>query len=138
MEDYLKKLLGALDKSYPESLLTLGELRQKVSDLHQIQVSDDLIHEAISRELIFYPPYKPNSSLGADDSIGLGIKGFELLNQIRIKEALGQLDDSIKKFNKSSDKASYTITILTLAMTILTVVIVIITGVQVATALNWI
>ena len=93
MQLYLGELLEKLDKVYPKSL-TVQELRQEIA----IDV-DGTIQEAMSRQLITYPSYKPDSPLGTGDRISLGIKGFELLNQIRIKKAIEDL-------NKSSDKAS--------------------------------
>lgn len=126
MRYYLDELLEALEKEYPKSL-TVNSLRKKIGD-----DVDGTIHEAVSRELITYPTYKPNGgTLGTDDRVFLGIKGFEVLNQIKIKEAIEdfnessnkastQLNDSIKSFNESNDKASKTLNRYTILLIILT------------------
>ena len=53
MRYYLGKLLEELDKAYPDTLT--------VDRLHKKEISDDLIAEAVQRELVIYPTYKPNS-----------------------------------------------------------------------------
>lgn len=98
---------------------------------------EDLI-DAAWKNLLIKNKYYPVKETQKDDAHAppgipfiLNIPGFEFLNQIRIKKALEQLDNSIKKFNESSDRASKT-------MTLLTIVIAVMTGVQIATSLKWI
>lgn len=55
----------------------------------------------------------------------LNTKGFEFLNQIRIKKSLNNLDSSIKKFDKTASKQANILIILTIAIVILTIILVI-------------
>lgn len=130
MRHYLGKLLEELDKEYPNAI-TLNELRQIIS--HDV---DDTILEAMKRDLICYPTYKPNSiqgTIGLYDKYILSSGGFEILNQIKIKETIEQLDLSIKKFNESSDRTSKLLNKYTLLLIILTIFLACLTIISVLT-----
>jgi hypothetical protein len=99
MRHYLDELLKALEKSYPDGL-KVSDLREKFSS-----DTDEIIHDAVRGKLIFYPVYHPGGNFGSGDKIYLDVNGFGLLNQMKMKEAVDQLDVSIKGFNESSDKS---------------------------------
>lgn len=130
MRAYLGELLEELESAYPKPL-TVGSLQKKLGD-----DVDGTIREAVSRGLITYPTYKQNGgTLGTDDRVYLGIKGFEVLNQIKIKEAIeefnessnkasNQLKELIKNFKESSDKSSRMLNSYTLLLVIFTIFLV--------------
>jgi len=99
MEKHLDDLLEELGNAYPETP-TYKELKEK-------QFPEDTLQEALKRDLII-PSYDkfPVRNFGTGDRIGLSVKGYEYLNQIRIKKTIEQLNVSIKKFNESSDKTA--------------------------------
>jgi hypothetical protein len=108
-ERFIGDLLKELDKAYQERKLTIGEL------VDEKGLPLELIIEASMRDLIANAN-SPREPLGIVNNKNtpciLTIKGFELLNQIRMKEA-------IEKFNKSSDKFSNVIIYLTMILVIL-------------------
>ncbi len=118
MRVYLDKLLAALEKSYPEGL-TVSELRERFS----FEI-DDTIHDAVRGRLIFYPNYHPGGNFLPQTKIYLDVKGLELLNQMKMKEAVDKLDVSINNFNKSSDKYSKKSIELTYAVYVFTILVV--------------
>ncbi len=97
-EKYLGDLLVELDKVYPYSL-TVNELKQK-------DISSNTILDAMHGELI-RTSKRPDEEYDIDARMPccLTAKGFEYLNQIRMKKTLQQLDASIKDLNDSSNKA---------------------------------
>lgn len=116
VEKLLGDLLNELDISYPNTLT--------VEELHKQGFSDYTIHEALRRELIISPYHTFYSTLGTGERIGLSSTGFELLNQIRMKKSIEQLDASIKKFNESSDKSSTVLIGLTVFIGLLTILLI--------------
>ena len=103
MQENLGNLLEELDSAYPECKLTTNELMEK-------GIPSDLILDGFARDLI----RDANSPLVAK-IVGIDnraipciitIKGFEYLNQIRIKKTIEKLDTSINKFNESNDESS--------------------------------
>lgn len=108
MQYYFIKLLETLDNSESDSL-TVGELREKISN-----DIDETIRGAVDEKLIIYPNFKSDGgTLGNGERVYLNSKGFEFLNQIRMKEA-------IEKFNKSSDNTANVLIMLTLLLVYLT------------------
>ncbi len=121
MRHYLGELLEALEESYPDGL-TVSELREKFSsDI------DDTIHDAVRGHLIFYPIYDPGGNFLAESIIYLDVNGFGLLNQMKMKEAVDQLDVSIRKFDESSDKSSKIIQRYTAMLIVLTILLLVFT-----------
>jgi hypothetical protein len=121
MRHYLGELLEALEKSYPDGL-TVNELHEKFSS-----EIDGTIHDAVRGHLILYPIYDPGGNFGAGDRIYLDVNGFGLLNQMKMKEAIDQLDVSIRRFNESSDKSSKTIELYNARLVNLTLLLVVLT-----------
>ena len=90
LEDLLEELEKATD-----NILTVGELQE-------IGIPHNLIEEADNKRLIKNPDLNPGDirhPLGDKFRMVLDIRGFELLNQIRMKKA-------IEKFNASSVKST--------------------------------
>lgn len=117
MRHYLGELLQALETSYPAGL-TVSELRVKFSS-----DTDGIIHDAVHGKLILSPIYDPGGNFRDGDIIYLDVNGFGLLNQMKMKEAVDTLDNSIKGFNKSSDKYSKELVDLTWAIYTFTIIV---------------
>lgn len=101
MQRYLGELLEALDKYRPKSL-TLDELSQKGIPLNTVL-------DAMDRDLIRAHSRRfEKENVHGKMPFNLTGDGFELLNQIRIKKSIEQLDETIQDFKKSSDIASET------------------------------
>ncbi len=85
-EKYLGKLLEELDDAYPAPLKVEVLLKQK-------QIPPDVILDAIKGELI-RTQKRPDEEYDIPFRMPcyLSAKGFEYLNQIRMKETLQQLD----------------------------------------------
>lgn len=124
MQSKLSDLLEELDKAYPErkGKLTVNELLER-------DIPFELILEGLNKGLILNAD-EPKINRTYDKDMNraisciLSITGFEYLNQIRLKTAVEQLDDSIKKFNESSDKSSRKMIELTWAIYTFTVIVV--------------
>jgi hypothetical protein len=115
-ERFIEDLLDELDKA---GKLTMLQLEEK-------GIPRDLILKALNRDLIrsVGEPEKAQNDrnfrtyIEPEDGVPLflTITGFELLNQIRIKNA-------IEKFNESSDKYSKKIIELTFAVYVFTIIV---------------
>ena len=124
MQKDLIDLLKKLESSYPKNL-TLGEFRKEEED------SQTFSH-AFARGLVEVSNGSPfmafnRSSYNYTLRCNLSSKGFDLLNRIRLEEAIEKLDSSIKKFNESSDKSANIIKNLTIVILIMAIVQVAIT-----------
>ncbi len=128
MSDELKILLENIENANPRNRPSAAAHKNDLKKLIAPDLAENFIKMAYQSDFIrdagdLLRHNEPN--INPDTTIYiLSIKGFEYLNQVRIKEA-------IEKFNVSSDKASKTITNLT-------IVILILTFVQAAIALKWI
>ncbi len=144
MEKYLGDLLEELDKtSYSRFRSVISKPKCTVGELKEIGIPQGLIEEAYIRGLIKHPeiPLGEPRPLSEGTTLVLDIRGFEYLNQIRIKKAIedlndsidkfseksniaySELNDSITKFNASSDKTAYILVVLTVILVILTVIL---------------
>lgn len=109
MEENFGDLLEELDKVPHGNSITVKDLIKKWS---HPDVTQKLINEAWKRELIADKdcPLKnvPLLTVPTNISLILTIKGFEFLNQIRIKQAIDQLnnssDESYKKMIELTGK----------------------------------
>jgi len=117
MRHYLGELLQALEKSYPDGL-KVSELREKF-----FSETDAIIHDAVRGQLIFFNTYDQGGSFLPESLIYLNVNGFGLLNQMKMKEAVDQLDRSINKFSDLSDKSSEELIYLTKAIIVFTIIV---------------
>lgn len=132
MEEDIECLLEKLDKT-PKYKLTGREIRDELKDRNiPPQIFDKLILECFESGLISPDNNAQKteaSNLAYIDSISyvLTNKGLEYLNQIRIKNDIEHLDDSIRKFNESSDKSAKIMELYTVRLVNLTWLLVILT-----------
>jgi len=98
VQRYLGELLEALDKVRPKSL-TLDELHQK-------GIPTDTILDAMDRDLIrAHSRRYEKENVHGKMPYNLTGNGFELLNQVRMKKAIDDLDESINNFKNSNERA---------------------------------
>ena len=107
METQLKDLLEDFDKALPKGI-THQELLEKG---HSVE----LINSALTSLLI----HTLNSSYYLNN------EGISMIIQLRTKQAIDNLDNSIKKFDESSSKLSKMLLYLTIAIAIMTAILVI-------------
>ena len=118
MELILGDLLEFMDKHYPHEVSFI--------ELSQHGFSQEIIAESFDKDFIGNTHlYKGGISVMPSKGTGLVLtsNGFLALNQIRMKKATEILNDSIKKFDKSSEKYSKTMVKLTWAILGLTIVL---------------
>lgn len=149
MEENLGDLLEELDNAPQGSILTVDGIIKKAP---HPDITQKLINEAWKRELIAdkYNPLKnePHTTVPPNIALVLTITGYEFLNQIRIKKSIdnlnesiknfkdssdkaySQLNNSIKKFDESSDKSSKKMILLTYAIYTFTVIVVLLTIIE--------
>jgi hypothetical protein len=128
MQDELMGLLEEVDKAPPGNRLSQSQLKTILKKWYAPNITENLIKEAYQIDLIrnTTDPIRQHGLNDVNDNTQffLTIKGFEFLNQIRIKKALEKLDDSINKFNVSSENASKKMIELTFAIYAFTVIVV--------------
>ena len=141
----LEAVLIELDKYFPEGLC-IADLYNLLKDKFDIDPRnttnkqkikfDNTIAVMINESLLFVQKWDMEEVDGflqnpanrvLKDTIRctLNIKGYELLNQIRIKHSIKGLDTSIKNFNTSSNRWSKWLTYFTFALVVLTIVLVV-------------
>lgn len=117
MHREIEYLLDELDKADPGRKPEVRQLIEKLS-VQKIgkDVAQNLINEAFKDELIVDAFDRSGrtkyTTVPENIQCDLTIKGFEYLNQIRIKKA-------IEKFNASSDKTAAAIILLTIVLVFL-------------------
>lgn len=113
MERQLGNFLEELDRISPNSMKE-EEIKKRFSI--------GLWEEAWDRDLIVRD--RERNEKEHESYWKLGSKGFELLNQVRMKKLINHLNISIIKFNKSSDRSSTIMIILTSIIALLTIVLI--------------
>ena len=108
MELMLGDLLEELDGYYPAGY-PIKELEKRFNPR--------LLHEARADGAI-----RERIVLGKSEGMVLTVQGYTILNQIRLKKATDSLNNSIKEFDKSSQRYSRKVIGLTIAMGILALV----------------
>jgi len=127
MESMLNHLLELFDVAYPNNL--------SVNELEGHGFKRDFIMECMHKNLLDYPHNMQDygiEEINKKDNLPLvlGKQGFLMLIQFRLKKATEKLDDSVKKFDESSEKSSKNMITLTVWIKGLTIALVLIGIIQ--------
>lgn len=106
-ETQLKDLLGDFDNALPNSIQRSELVKRHSEELVEMSTRNGIIYMIRSGEM------------------SLSESGLGLLLQLRTKKAIDQLNNSIKKFDESSNKLSKRLLYLTIVYTIMTAILVI-------------
>jgi len=120
------ELLEELDERYPNRPVSINKLIKS-------GFSHEVIKQSIEGEIITLPLNMKEYTKRALDGdktlpVLLGPNGFMMLNQIRQKKSTDELNQSIKKFEKSSSEYSQKMSKLTWTMLLLAIFTLIMNG----------
>ena len=123
MEQTIIKLLNLLDKEYPSNL-HIKEIIKKGINFALISEADEegLIAHISSEPLVY-----KDSRINQYAKLWITVKGYQLLNQVRTKNKIKNLNRSIEKFDNVSNKLSKRLLLLTYILIFLSIIIAIFT-----------
>ncbi len=123
MEGTIIKLLDLLDKEYPGNL-NVNEIIKKRIDFALISEAEEegLIARIPSEQLVY-----KNGLINQHAPLWITVKGYQLLNQVRTKNEIKNLNESIRNFDTMSNKLSKRLLTLTYILIFLSIIIAIFT-----------